>query len=207
METCRKILVSGLQELGLSRDEDKVKALLAFIGLIEKWNRTYNLTSIRNRENMVRLHILDSLAILPWLQGPGVIDIGTGAGLPGIPLAIFASEFNFVLLDGNAKKTRFVQQVVLETGLKNVTVCHSRVEDYQPEIPFNTITTRAFSDLYKMLDLSRHLLAEKGILLAMKGRRPEQELQKISLPYSIFAIKVPGVEVGRCLIQVEKNYG
>ena len=122
-------------------------------------------------------------------------------------LAIFASDFNFVLLDGNAKKTRFVQQVVLETGLKNVTVCQSRVEDYQPEALFNTVTTRAFSSLQKMFDLSRHLLLEKGVLLAMKGHRPEQELQRISLPYSVFTIKIPGVEVGRCLVQVEKNYG
>lgn len=207
MVSSRKILVSGLQELGLSGDEDKVNSLLTFIELLEKWNKTYNLTSIRNQEDIVRLHILDSLAILPWLQGPDIIDIGTGAGLPGIPLAIFANDFNFVLLDGNAKKTRFVQQVVLEAALKNVTVCHSRVEDYQPKKLFNTVTTRAFSSLHKMFHLSRHLLAEKGVLLAMKGCRPEQDLQQISVPYSVFAIKVPGLQVGRCLIQVEKNYG
>ncbi len=207
MESCRKILVSGLQTLELSSDEYKVNSLLAFIELLKKWNKTYNLTSIRDPEEMVRLHILDSLAILPWLQGPNIIDIGTGAGLPGIPLAIFASELNFVLLDSNAKKTRFVQQVVLEIALKNVTVCHSRVEDYQSKTPFNTGITRAFSGLHKMLDLSRHLLADKGVLLAMKGERPEQELQKISLPYSIYSIKVPGVEAGRCLIQVENKYG
>lgn len=207
MESCRKLLVSGLQMLGLSVDEHKVSSLMTFIELLEKWNKTYNLTSIRDMEQMVRLHILDSLAIIPWLRGPNIIDIGTGAGLPGIPLAIYASEFNFVLLDGNAKKTRFVRQVVLETALKNVTVCHSRVEDYQPKMPFNTVTTRAFSDLQKMFNLSWHLLADKGVLLAMKGVRPEQELQKINVPYSIFAIKVPGVKVGRCLIQVENKYG
>lgn len=207
MESCRKNLVSGLQALGLSADKHKVNSLLTFIELLEKWNKTYNLTSIRHPEEMVRFHILDSLVILPWLKGPNIIDIGTGAGLPGIPLAIFASKFNFVLLDSNAKKTRFVQQVVLEIALKNVTVCHSRVEDYQPKTTFNTGITRAFSDLPKMLDLSRHLLTDKGVLLAMKGERPEQELQKISLPYSIFALKVPGIQAGRCLIQVENNYG
>jgi 16S rRNA (guanine527-N7)-methyltransferase len=204
MDNCRKMLVSGLQELGLCVDEEKIASLLAFIILLEKWNNFYNLTAIRSREEIVRLHILDSLTILPWLQGPEIIDIGTGAGLPGIPLAIVARDLNFLLLDGNAKKTRFVQQVVLETGLKNVTVCHSRVEDFQPESLFNTVITRAFSSLQKMFNFSRHLLVEKGVFLAMKGRRPEQELQQIELPFSVFELKIPGVDVGRCLIKIEK---
>ena len=120
MEACRKILVSGLESLNLSLSDDKIEQLLGFIKLIEKWNKAYNLTAIRDREAMVRLHLLDSLAIVPFIEGKRVIDIGTGAGLPGIPLAIYFPEIEFVLLDSNAKKTRFVQQAILELKLKNV---------------------------------------------------------------------------------------
>ncbi len=132
MDACRKILIAGLESLRLSVDEDQVERLIGFIKLIEKWNKAYNLTAIRDREEMVRLHLLDSLAVLGFIKGRRVIDIGTGAGLPGIPLAICLPEIEFVLLDSNAKKTRFVQQAVLELKLKNVTVCHSRVEQYHP---------------------------------------------------------------------------
>jgi 16S rRNA (guanine527-N7)-methyltransferase len=113
METCRKILVSGLEALNLSIAEDKVEQLLSFIKLLEKWNKAYNLTAIRDKEDMVRLHLLDSLAIVPFIEGKRVIDIGTGAGLPGIPLAIYLPDIEFVLLDSNAKKTRFVQQAII----------------------------------------------------------------------------------------------
>ena len=134
MEACRTILESGLTALNLPNTPEQIDQLLAFIKLIAKWNKAYNLTAVRNNEDMARLHILDSLAILPHIEGKRVIDIGTGAGLPGIPLAIFMPEVEFVLLDSNAKKTRFVQQVILELKLKNVSVLHSRVEDYQPEL-------------------------------------------------------------------------
>lgn len=114
MERCRKLLVSGLESLQFNFSENQIDQLLAFILLIEKWNKAYNLTAIRNREEMVSLHLLDSLAVLPYIEGNRVIDIGTGAGLPGIPLAIARPETAFTLLDSNAKKTRFVQQAVIE---------------------------------------------------------------------------------------------
>ncbi|MGZ8919230.1 MAG: 16S rRNA (guanine(527)-N(7))-methyltransferase RsmG [Methylobacter sp.] len=203
METCRKILVDGIHSINLSISEDKIELLLAFIKLIEKWNKAYNLTAVRDREEMVRLHLLDSLAIIPYIEGKRVIDIGTGAGLPGIPLAVYLPETRFTLLDSNAKKTRFVQQAVLELKLKNVEVCHNRVEKYHPEKNFNTAITRAFAGLSDIVELTAHLLARDGVLLAMKGRRPDSELEQVSAKKTVIPLRVPGVESERCLIRIQ----
>ncbi len=202
MEACRNILISGLKTLNLSFKPEQIEQLLAFIKLIAKWNKAYNLTAVRNNEDMARLHILDSLAILPHIEGKRVIDIGTGAGLPGIPLAIFLPEVEFVLLDSNAKKTRFVQQVILELKLKNVSVIHSRVEDYQPKLGFDIITTRAFTNLADMVKMTAHLLSPDGVLLAMKGLIPEAELAEINAKTTLIPIKVPEVEAERCLVRI-----
>lgn len=200
MEACRDILESGLTALNLPHSPDQIQQLLAFIKLIAKWNKAYNLTAVRNNEDMARLHILDSLAILPHIEGKRVIDIGTGAGLPGIPLAIFLPEVEFVLLDSNAKKTRFVQQAILELKLKNASVIHNRVEQYQPEQGFDTITTRAFASLPDIVKLTRHLLSANGVLLAMKGQIPAAELEQENL--TVIPIKVPEVEAERCLVRI-----
>ena len=202
MEACRNILISGLETLNLSFKPEQIEQLLGFIKLIAKWNKAYNLTAVRNNEDMARLHILDSLAILPHIEGKRVIDIGTGAGLPGIPLAIFLPEVEFVLLDSNAKKTRFVQQVILELKLKNVSVIHSRVEDYQPKLGFDIITTRAFTNLADMVKMTAHLLSPNGVLLAMKGLIPEAELAEINAKTTLIPIKVPEVEAERCLVRI-----
>ena len=202
MEACRNILISGLETLNLSFKPEQIEQLLGFIKLIAKWNKAYNLTAVRNNEDMARLHILDSLAILPHIEGKRVIDIGTGAGLPGIPLAIFLPEVEFVLLDSNAKKTRFVQQVILELKLKNVSVIHSRAEDYQPELGFDIITTRAFTNLADMVKMTAHLLSPDGVLLAMKGLIPEAELAEINAKTTLIPIKVPEVEAERCLVRI-----
>ncbi len=204
MEQCRQILKQGLQELNISSDENKIESLLAFIKLIEKWNKAYNLTAVREQENMVRLHILDSLAVMPFIQGHRVADIGTGAGLPGIPLAIFSPDVEFTLVDSNSKKTRFVQQAILELKLKNVKVIYSRVENIQADTLFSTVIMRAFASLEDIMRLSWHLIDKEGILLAMKGQKPDQELDKIAQPYSIIPVHVPGIEAERCLIQIEK---
>ncbi len=202
MEACRKILVSGLQSLNLSQAEDKIEQLLGFIKLIEKWNKAYNLTAIRNREDMVRLHVLDSLAIVPFIEGKRVIDIGTGAGLPGIPLAIYLPEIEFVLLDSNAKKTRFVQQAILELKLKNVSVCHNRVEQYHPEKSFDTVITRAFAGLSDIVKLTAHLLSKDGVLLAMKGQIPD--VPKLdSAKTELIPVNVPGISAERCLVKIQ----
>lgn len=205
MEVCRKILESGIAALNLNATDEQVDRLCAFIKLIEKWNKAYNLTAIRNREEMARLHILDSLAIVPFVEGERIIDIGTGAGLPGIPLAIWLPEKSFMLLDSNSKKTRFVQQAVLELKLKNVQVLNSRVENYRPEQRYDAVLTRAFASLPDIIDLTAHLLAQDGILLAMKGQTPEVELAEIAAKKSIVPVHVPGIDAERCLIRIQPD--
>ncbi len=205
MDRCYGLLESGLNELGLSIAVDKINTLLAFVTLIEKWNKTYNLTSIRNKEDMVILHILDSLAILPFLKGSRILDIGTGAGLPGIPLALYAPDFEFVLLDSNAKKTRFVQQAILELELNNVHVHHARVETFEDDPGFDTIISRAFSSLQDFLVMSEHLLRENGKLLAMKGQHPKEELEQLAMPWETITVHVPGIKAERCIVQIEKG--
>lgn len=197
-------LNAGLVDLSLTLSKPEINSLLAFIKLIEKWNKTYNLTAVRDPLEMVSLHILDSLAILPYLHGPRIADIGTGAGLPGIPLAVCLPACHFTLVDSNSKKTRFVQQAVLELKLKNVEVVHSRVELLRPEILFSTVICRAFASMPDILQLTGHLLAEDGVLLAMKGQQPEQELIDLAETYSVIPLTVPGIDAERCLIRLEK---
>ena len=202
MDNCRKMLASGLEALNLSLSEGQIQRLLDFITLIEKWNKAYNLTAIRDREAMVHLHLLDSLAIAPYIEGKRVIDIGTGAGLPGIPLAIYFPEIEFMLLDSNAKKTRFVQQAILELKLNNVGVCHNRVEHYHPEQPFDTVITRAFAGLSDIVELTAHLLGKDGVLLAMKGQAPEIP-QLESATMELIPVNVPGISAERCLVKIQ----
>lgn len=204
MQKCQEILNEGLNALDLLVTQAQQKKLIAFIALIEKWNKAYNLTAIRNPEQMVRLHLLDSLAIANYIQGPKVLDIGTGAGLPGIPLALIYPHYSFVLLDSNSKKTRFVQQAVIELGLKNVTVWHGRIEHYQPTIYFNSIVSRAFSSVQSFVSVASERLSSGGVLLAMKGRHPDKELQQIDNDFSVISIMVPGVDAERCLVQLDK---
>jgi 16S rRNA (guanine527-N7)-methyltransferase len=206
MDDCRRILVEGIVALNLSVDEQKIDQLLAFIKLIEKWNKAYNLTAIKNKQELVRLHLLDSLTVIPYLDGERIIDIGTGAGLPGIPLAICFPDKHFTLLDSNSKKTRFVQQVVLELKLANVQIVHSRSEDYQPEQMFDTVITRAFAELSDIVATTKHLLADNGKIIAMKGRCPESELAKITAKKSVIPLQVPGVEAERNLVCIQLNH-
>jgi 16S rRNA (guanine527-N7)-methyltransferase len=203
MDDCRKILVDGIAALKLSFDKQQIEQLLAFIKLIEKWNKAYNLTAIKNKQEMVRLHLLDSLTVIPYLEGNRIIDIGTGAGLPGIPLAICLPHLAFILLDSNAKKTRFVQQVVLELKLTNIKIVHGRAEDFQPEQCYDMVLTRAFADLADILKSTNHLLAKNGKLLAMKGHCSEQELAKVKSLTSVIPVRIQGVEVERNLVLIK----
>jgi len=205
MESCRQILLNGLDNLDIAWTEDKISQLLAFLKLIEKWNKAYNLTAIRVIEDMVRLHLLDSLTVLPFIKGNRVIDIGTGAGLPGIPLAIFLPETQFTLLDSNAKKTRFLQQVVLELRLHNVVVCHSRVEAFKPEQKFDTVITRAFAALPVIMQTMAHLLSEDGVLLAMKGKNPPDEMAEVKVKSLVIPVRTPGVDAERCVVIIDKQ--
>jgi 16S rRNA (guanine527-N7)-methyltransferase len=205
MNACRDKLQQGLSTLALEINAFQLDALLNYIQLMVKWNQAYNLTAVRDPLDMVTIHLLDSLAVLPHIEAPRIADIGTGAGLPGIPLAICLPDQHFVLVDSNAKKTRFVRQVVLELKLKNVEVVHSRVELFKTDTLFSTVITRAFAGMADIIKLTEHLLAEGGVLLAMKGQRPEQELADLKAAYSVIPINAPGIDAERCLIRVEKH--
>lgn len=197
-------LTDGLDALGLSLLPRQHQALLDYLALLYKWNRVFNLTAVRDPAQMVSRHLLDSLAILPWVQGSRVLDVGTGAGLPGIPLAIALPEFQFVLLDSNGKKTRFLKQAVAELGLSNVSVEQARVEAYQDARGFDTITSRAFADLHDMLRLTSHLRAPGGYWLAMKAGLAELERQPLpeGLEATTVPLRVPGEPAQRHLIVV-----
>lgn len=198
-------LAEGLAQLGLVLPDGAVDKMMVFIQLLEKWNRVYNLSAIREPEEMIDLHLLDSLAIAPFLSGSRLIDVGTGAGLPGIPLALACPDDHFTLLDSNGKKTRFIQQVATELGLKNVEIIHSRVADYSPDERFDAIISRAFASLSDMLAGTAHLAVSGGLLLAMKGRVNERELAELPPEAEIEEVieyKVPGVDAARHLVKV-----
>ena len=203
MNQDEKLLCDGLSVLNIAVSDEMVSKLLAFIYLIEKWNKAYNLTAIRHRKDMVNLHLLDSLAILPYLQGSHIMDVGTGAGLPGIPLAICRPDIEFQLIDSNAKKTRFVQQAILELKLPNVKVTHSRIEAFILENRFDMVLTRAFASLPEIIDLTQHFLDEKGVLLCMKGQIPQEELQDIKAKTTLISLNVPHIEAERCLVKIQ----
>ena len=202
----RRLLDSGIESLQLDISEESRERLIDYIDLLSKWNQVYNLTSVRNPNEMVGRHLLDSLAIVPYITGHRIIDVGTGAGLPGIPLAIFFPEKFFTLLDSNSKKTRFLIQAKHELKLDNVEVVNARVEDYNPAHCFDQVLSRAFTKINDMLEMTQHLLCKDGQFLAMKGVYPEQELGELRNEFSISniePIKVPGVEGDRHVVIIQ----
>lgn len=178
--------------------------LLQYVQLLVKWNSVYNLTAVRDPQEMVTRHLLDSLSLLPYLQGARMLDIGTGAGLPGLPLAVARPDLDCTLLDSNAKKTRFVVQAVGELALKNVDVVQMRAEQYRPAVLFDTLVSRAFASIADMLTAARHLCAPRGRFLAMKGSYPEDELAAIPADYTteVVALTVPGLDAARHVVIV-----
>lgn len=179
------------------------KKLLAFLRLVQKWNRLYNLTAIRDPRTAVDLHLLDSLTVWPYLHGERILDVGTGAGLPGIPLAIMSGDRSFILLDCNAKKTRFVQQAIIELGLSNAKVVTSRVEEYHPERGFDTILARAYANLAEIFAGTRRMLAPGGMILAQKGQLPENEIRSLKdCVVDTHILNIPGLDVERHLIEI-----
>lgn len=208
-------LENGLNKLGLTLSNEKIEQLLAYLALIIKWNKAYNLTAIRNPADMLELHLLDSLAIVPSVFGDQalfssnrLIDVGTGAGLPGVVLAIVNPECTVSLLDTNGKKCRFLNQVKIELGLSNMTVVHDRVERFQPEQPFDIVLSRAFATLKDMTDNAHHLLRTDGRFLAMKGRYPQQEIDELDPMFNVFSVLplyVPEVDAERHLVEIVKK--
>ena len=196
-------LERGSLALGLALTETQRGQLLEYLALLEKWNKAYNLTAVRGPALMLSKHLLDSLAIAGHLTEERLIDVGTGAGLPGIPLAILYPEREFHLLDSNGKKTRFLFQVKTSLGLDNITVHQQRVESFDPVKPFDVVLSRAFSSLLDMVSGCSHLLAEGGRFLAMKGSYPEQELASIAdfcRVDSVEPIVVPGLSEQRHVV-------
>jgi 16S rRNA (guanine527-N7)-methyltransferase len=198
-------IIDGCEGLNLQLPGGACTRLAAYLALLERWNRAYNLTAVRDPEAMVVRHVLDSLSILPWVEGPRVLDVGSGAGLPGIPLAIARPEYEFSLLDSNGKRTRFLTQVAAELRLNNVSVVRGRVEDYRPETLFNSIVSRAFATLADMVTDAGRLCAPAGRLLAMKGVFPDDELARLPPGYvvvGVYPLHVPSLDAERHLVHL-----
>ena len=197
------ILAGGLKEMALDLDAATQSRLLNYVALIQKWNKVYNLTAVRDPEKMVVQHLLDSLAVLPHILGARIVDVGTGPGLPGIPLALANPELEVALLDSNHKKTSFLRQACLELGLKNVTVICERVESWQPTEKYDVVISRAFSDLSEFVSLALHLCKNTGQMLAMKGVYPHEELTRLPatvLLQGVEPLKVSGLDAERHLV-------
>ncbi len=200
-------LREGLAEMQLSLSDDQQQQLLVFLALLNKWNKAYNLTAVRNEGEMVSRQLLDSLSILPWVTTEHLLDVGAGGGLPGVPLAIVLPGTRFTLLDSNGKKTRFLNQCVLELGLKNVEVIHGRAEDCKPEQPFSQISSRAFTALDNLVAWCGGLLANEGRFLAMKGQYPDDEVAALPAGWQVsssHSLKVPGAGGERHLLVVTR---
>jgi len=206
--TINNQIARGLEQLELSVTAEQMQQLVTVIEQLSKWNQAYNLTAIREPEQMVTLHLMDSLAILPWLKPGRLLDIGTGPGFPGVPLAILDNSRSFFLLDSNGKKTRFIRQLAHQLGLDHISVVDTRVEQWQPDQPFDVITSRAFASLKKMVDFSYHLLANGGVWQAMKGELPEHEIEQLPdtvVVDDIQSLVVPELSADRHLITIRKK--
>lgn len=201
-------LKRGLIALGLTLDRDTQQRLLDYIALIEKWNRVYNLTAIREPEKMVSRHLLDSLAVAPHLHAKRLLDVGSGAGLPGIPLALAKPDTHVTLLDSNHKKAAFLNQAVMELKLKNAEVCSERVESWQTQNRFDVIISRAFSDMGEFVRITRHLLAPGGMFAAMKGLHPYEEIDKLPpgcKVQQVLPLAIPDLEGARYLVLIGQD--
>jgi len=197
-----------LRDNGHFFSEEQQDKFLAYLALLNQWNQVFNLTAIRDAKESVLLHILDSLSIRDYLHGNRILDVGSGAGLPGIPLAIALPEKQFVLLDSNHKKTRFLRQVMYELQLKNVDVVHTRCEDFRPEKLFDSILSRAFASIKVMLEITQHLVLPHGQFLAMKGVYPQAELTDIPPKFKLLTVhklEIKGLAAERHLVVVTHN--
>ena len=198
-------LRQGLEQLGLAANDGQVASLISYLQLLEKWNHHFNLSGIDDIDDMVSMHLLDSLSINAYLQGSIIVDVGTGAGLPGIPLAIMNPEKKFLLIDSNGKKTRFLFQVKIAWQIENISIVNTRIEHYQNQQQIDMVMCRAFSTLQDMVTKSQHLWAKETRLLAMKGRYPEQELRELPAGFEVSRVvklEIPGSETHRHFVEV-----
>ena len=199
-------LRAGMVGLGLEFAGDAAYMLAQYLRLLARWNEAFNLTGRSSLKDMVARHVLDSLTALPYLAGTAVLDVGTGAGLPGIPLAVLDPHRHYTLLDSKGKKTRFVTQAIGELGLDNVDVVRARVEAFAPQQRFDTVITRAFSSLTRFVQKCRHLTAAGSRLVALKGRYPDEELKSVLravTAVNVLPVQVPGLDAKRHVVIIE----
>ena len=196
-------LARGIAELGLDVTAEVERKLLDYLALIAKWNRVHNLTAVRDESKMVSAHLLDCLAVMPSLDASSVLDVGSGAGLPGVPLALMWPHARVTLLDSSHKKAAFLRQTVIELGLKNANVICERVEAFQPPHPYDLVISRAFSDLPEFLRVAGRLCAANGTIATMKGLYPHEELAELPREFklrSVVPLKIPGLPAERHLL-------
>jgi 16S rRNA (guanine527-N7)-methyltransferase len=204
-EAERELLLAGASDLGIVLEAPGAEALLRLVDELELGNAQFNLTAIRDRLGMLRKHVLDSLSLQPYLHGSRVADIGTGAGFPGLPLAIVNPQRRFTLIEATGKKARFVERAALVLGCDNVHVEHTRAENYRPFELFDTVVARALSSLADFAAYAGHLCAPDGRLLAMKGKRPDEEISAMPKSFRVLAVhrlKVPGLDGERHLVEL-----
>lgn len=200
-------IADGAMAMGIDLAPEAVARLVAHLELVEKWNRVHNLTAVRETEQMVSLHALDSLSILPQVNGAGtLLDVGSGAGFPGIPLAIARPAMRVTLLDGSHKKSAFLQQARTELALDNVDIVCERVESWKPAALFDVVVSRAFADLADFVEQAKHLVAPGGRLLAMKGLYPFEEIARVPATHrvaQVIELRVPRLDASRHVVLVE----
>jgi 16S rRNA (guanine527-N7)-methyltransferase len=200
-----ELLVRGAAELGLTLDGEQGEALLRLVDELEAANAQFNLTAIRDRPGMLRKHVLDSLSLQPFLRGTRIADVGTGAGFPGLPLALVNGERRFSLIEATGKKARFVFRTAERLGCANVEVVHARAEHYRPVELFDTVVARALSSLADFVAYAGHLCMPQGRLLAMKGRRPDGEISALPKSFRVLAVhrvKLPGLDDERHIVEL-----
>jgi 16S rRNA (guanine527-N7)-methyltransferase len=199
-------LSQGIDALGLELDARCQSTLIQYLMLLEKWNRVYNLTAVRDLKKMVFGHLLDSLAVLPHLTGGRVLDVGSGAGLPGIPIAVARPDLEVVLLDSSHKKAAFLRQAVADLALGNANVVCERVQSWQSPTGFDVIISRAYAEIGEFVMQSRHLLASGGVFVAMKGLHPYEEIERLPKEYrlhEVIELSVPGLDAARHLVSIK----
>ncbi len=198
-------LREGLVALGLDLDDTTQAALLRYAMLLRRWNRVYNLTAVDDPGAIVTRHLLDALAVLPWVPEGRLVDVGSGAGLPGLPLALARPELDVTLLDASSKRVRFLRQAVIELGLANAHPLQARAEAHRPQRRYDAVITRAFANISDMLSACRHLVADAGVILAMKGQRPDEELAALPpdiVLRDVVPLAVPGLDAARHLVRL-----
>ncbi len=201
-------ILTGCEELGIALDQDAIMQLSSYVGLLAKWNQAFNLTAVRQPEDMVYRHILDSLAILPYISGNAILDVGAGAGLPGIPIAIAKPDCQVTLLDSNGKKTRFMTQVKIDLKLSNIDVKHQRIEQHVPSSRYTTVVSRAFTALPRFVALCEDFVSEKGVLLAMLGQAEGAEEGSTHSACSVInceSLIIPGCDGARHVALLKKS--